>query len=136
MSQSGLVRNTDPSGESYWGEPFDSRNPVVGIVGIEPLNSRLIFVSPLPALDMVPDPTSPTSLVVEPGLVIDLNRTDKNTVIFNPGGYWFSSVAHAALSSSVNWVCFAPGAYVKGAFSFDTLAPTMKATGHSVLSGE
>lgn len=34
---------------------------------------------------MVPDPTSPTSLVVEPGLVTDLSTTDKSTVIFNPG---------------------------------------------------
>lgn len=57
-------------------------------------------------------------------------------VPFNPGVYWFSSVAHAALSSSVDWVDFAPGAYVKGAISFSTIAPTMKATGHGVLSGE
>ncbi|CAD6583143.1 MAG: hypothetical protein ASARMPREDX12_001185 [Alectoria sarmentosa] len=129
----GLVQNTNPSGESYWQEPFDSRNPVVGI---EPLNSLLIFASPFPPPDMVPNPTSPTSFVVEPGLVTDVNTTDKNTVYFNPGVYWFSSVAHAALSSSVDWVYFAPGAYVKGAVSFSTMAPTMKATGHGVLSGE
>ena len=73
----GLVQNTNPSGESYWQEPFDSRNPVVGI---EPLNSLLIFASPFPPPDMVPDPTSPTSFVVEPGLVTDVNTTDKNTV--------------------------------------------------------
>ena len=85
---------------------------------------------------MVPDPTSPTSLVVDPGLVTNLNITDKNTVMFNPGVYWFSSVAHADLSNSVDWVYFAPGAYVKGAVSFNTVAPTMKATGHGVLSGE
>ncbi|CAF9909197.1 MAG: hypothetical protein ALECFALPRED_005407 [Alectoria fallacina] len=129
----GLVQNSNPSGESYWQEPFDSRNPVVGI---EPLNSLLIFASPFPPPDMVPNPTSPTSFVVEPGLVTDVNTTDKNTVPFNPGVYWFSSVAHAALSSSVDWVDFAPGAYVKGAISFSTIAPTMKATGHGVLSGE
>lgn len=85
---------------------------------------------------MVPDPTAPTSLVVEPGLVTGVNTTEKNTVIFNSGVYWFSSVAHAALSSSVDWVHFAPGAYVKGAVYFNTTAPTMKATGHGVLSGE
>ena len=129
----GLVQNTNPSGGSYWEAPFDSGNPVVGK---EPLNSLLIFASPFPSPDMVPDPTSPTSLVVEPGLVTELNITDKNTVILNPGVYWFSGVAHAALSSSVNWVYFAPGAYVKGAVYFNTIAPTMKATGHGVLSGE
>ena len=85
---------------------------------------------------MVPDPTSPTSLVVEPGLVTDVNTTDKNTLIFNPGVYWFTSVAHAALSRTVDWVYFAPGASVKGAISFNTVAPVMKATGHGVLSGE
>lgn len=127
------MQNTNPSGESYWQKPFDNRNPVVGV---EPLNSLLVFASPFPAPDMVPDPTSPTSLVVEPGLVIDVNMTDKNTVIFNPGVYWFSSVAHATLSRSVDWVYFAPGAYVKGAVSFNTIAPTMKATGQGVLSGE
>lgn len=127
------MQNTNPSGESYWKGPFDSGNP---IVGKEPLNSLLIFASPFPAPDMVPDPAAPTSLVVEPGLVTGLNTTDKNTVIFNPGVYWFSSVAHAALSSNVDWVYFAPGAYVKGAVYFNTIAPTMKATGHGVLSGE
>ena len=46
----GLVQNTNPSGGSYWAEPFDSRNP---IVGIEPLNSLLIFASAFPTSDMV-----------------------------------------------------------------------------------
>lgn len=50
--------------------------------------------------------------------------------------YWFTGVAHAVLSQSTNWIYFAPGAYVKGAVSFDTTASTMKATGHGVLSGE
>ncbi len=80
------MQNTNPSGESYWQEPFDSRNP---LVGIEPLNSLLIFASPFPAPDLVPDQNLPTSLVVEPGLVTNLNGTDKNTIIFNPGGTYF-----------------------------------------------
>ena len=76
------MQNTNPSSGSYWAEPFDSSNP---IVGIEPLNSLLIFASAFPTSDMIPDPTLSTSLVVEPGLVTDLSTTDKSTVIFNPG---------------------------------------------------
>lgn len=127
------MQNTNPSGGSYWAEPFDSSNP---IVGIEPLNSLLIFASAFPTSDMIPDPTLSTSLVVEPGLVTDLSTTDKSTVIFNPGVYWFTGVAHAVLSNSTDWFYLAPGAYVKGAVSFNTTAPTMKATGYGVLSGE
>ena len=127
-----FVQDTEPHGYGYVPN-FSASNP---IVGVEPHDSLLIFASPFPSSTMVPDPNSSTSLVVKAGLVSGLDTTDKTTVIFEPGVYWFTGTAHAALSSSVNWVYFAPGAYVKGAIYYNTTAATMKATGYGVLSGE
>lgn len=127
-----FVQDTDPNGYGYV-PSFSTGNP---IVGIEPHDALLIFASPFPASTMVPEANSSTSVVVEHGLVNGLDTTDKTTIIFGPGVYWFTGTAHAVLSSSVNWVHFDPGAYVKGAMYYNTTAPTMKATGHGVLSGE
>ena len=127
-----FVQDTDPHGHGYVPN-FGTSNP---IVGVEPHDSLLIFASPFPSSAMVANANSSTSLVVEAGRVSGLDVTDKTTVIFGPGVYWFTGTAHAVLSSSVNWVYFAPGAYVKGAVYYNTTSATMKATGHGVLSGE
>ncbi|KAI9833151.1 MAG: hypothetical protein M1819_003773 [Sarea resinae] len=128
----GYVQDSDPSGPNYT-DGYTDNNPVMGI---EPLDSLLIFASPFPSEDLVPDSSASSSLVVEPGLVTGLNETQQSTVIFQAGVYWFTGTAHANLSSSVNWVYFAPGSYVKGAVEFNTDAAEMKATGYGVLSGE
>ena len=131
-SECGFVQNRDPSGCSYV-EKFTAENP---IMGIEPLDSLLIFASAWPSADMIPNANASTSHVVKPGLVSGLDQIDAITVIFNPGVYYFTGTAHANLSSSVNWVYLAPGAYVKGAVEFKTVSPEIKATGYGVLSGE
>ena len=127
-----FVQDAKPDGYGYVSS-FSNNNPVVGV---EPHDSLLIFASPFPSPELVPDADSSTSLVVQPGLVNGLDSTDKTTIIFEPGVYWFTGTAHAVLSGSVDWVYFAPGAYVKGAVHYNTAAATMKATGYGVLSGE
>lgn len=131
-SECGFVQNEDPNGYSYV-ESFTSDNPVMGT---EPRDSLLIFASPFASAEMVPDSNATTSLLVEPGLVTGLDQTDASTVVFAAGEYYFTGTAHAKLSSSVNWVYFAPGAYVKGAVEFSSASPQLKATGYGVLSGE
>ena len=105
------------------------------IVGVEPLNSLLIFASPFPSQDLIPYNQAVT-LYVKPGLVTGLSQTSKSIVYFGPGVYYLTGTSHALLSSSVNWVYFAPGAYVKGAVQYTSKSLNLKATGFGVLSGE
>lgn len=126
------VQNVNPKGTAYTSSYQDSN----AIMGVEPRDALLIFASPFETPDTVPDPSAASSLVVSEGLVTGLDTTDASTVIFNPGVYYLSSTNHALLSSCVNWVYLAPGAYVKGAIEFQTEAETIKFTGHGVLSGE
>lgn len=125
------VQNKNPSGKDY----VPAYNDSMPIVGIEPLNALLIFVSPFPAIENVPNDESNT-FYVEEGLVTNLKEIDKTILYFKPGVYWLTAKAHAILSKSVSWVYLAPGAYVKGAFQFETDSLDIKATGFGVVSGE
>lgn len=125
------VQNKNPSGKDYV-SAYDDSMPVVGV---EPLNALLIFVSPFPATENVPNDESNT-FYVEEGLVSNLKEVDKTILYFKPGVYWLTAKAHAILSKSVSWVYLAPGAYVKGAFQFETDSLDIKATGFGVASGE
>ena len=127
-----LVQNEDPSGSAYV-QKFSSENP---IMGVEPRDALLVFASPFLEPDLVPDRNAETSLVVKPGLVTGLHTTSATAVIFQPGVYYFGPKAYVNLSSSVNQVFIAGGAYVKGAIEFSTNASQWYATGHGVLSGE
>lgn len=125
------VQNVDPSGVSYVSSYTDS----MPVVGIEPRNALLIFASPFPTEDLIPNDPSDT-LYVQPGLVSGLDTTEKSIVYFEPGVYYCTGKAHALLSSSVNWIYLAPGAYLKGAVEYSSQALNLKATGFGVVSGE
>jgi hypothetical protein len=99
-----------------------------------PNNALLIFASPMEEASIVP--SSSDALVVSEGLVSGLDTTESSTVIFKAGVYYCTGYNHMKLSSSVNWVYFAPGAYVKGAVEFSNTGSKVQATGHGVLSGE
>lgn len=106
------------------------------VMGIEPLDSLLIFASPFEDASLIPDATSSEALTVSEGLISGLDTTTAKTVIFNPGVYYATAEAYLNLSSSVDWLYFAPGAYVKGAVEYHTSSSLIRATGHGVLSGE
>lgn len=129
------VQTSDASGTAYWASALtDETNP---LVGSEPHDALLVFASPFPAADMVPDQNATETYTVYPGLVPDLSTLTNTIVYFPPGVYYMTATSHATLSSSVDWVYLAPGAYVKGAFQFTTeTSPTIRATGFGVLSGE
>ncbi|KAF1355286.1 glycoside hydrolase [Delphinella strobiligena] len=129
---SSYAQNTTSSG-SYYVPSFTDEMP---IMGTEPLNQLLIFASPFEDADLVPDQSASDALVVPEGRVLGLNTTTASTVIFNPGVYYFTSTDHMLLSPSVNWLYFAPGAYVKAAVEYTSTASAIKVTGHGVLSGE
>ena len=125
------VQNKNPNGAYYVSSYTDD----MPIVGVEPLNALLVFVSPFnPSL--VPDQNSSDTYVVPEGQVTGLDSITQSTVYFAPGVYWCTGTAHALLSSSVTWVYLAPGAYVKGAIEWQTSELELKATGFGVLSGE
>jgi hypothetical protein len=117
----------------YYVSSFSDSDPVMSI---EPHDALLIFASPFPSSDLVPDQSASETYVVWPGPVPDLSSITNTVVYFTPGVYYMTGTWHATLSSSVNWVYLAPGAFVKGAIQFTTSASTIKATGFGVLSGE
>lgn len=125
------VQDEKPDGYGY----VPRINSSMPIVGVEPRNALLIFASPFPTKDLIPNDEVNT-LRVKPGLVTGLDQTDKSIVYFAPGVYYLTAKAHAILSSSVTWVYIAPGAYVKGAIEYNSGSPVLKATGFGVLSGE
>ncbi|KFY19177.1 hypothetical protein V493_08096 [Pseudogymnoascus sp. VKM F-4281 (FW-2241)] len=125
------VQNEKEDGFGY----VPSYNDSMPIVGVEPRNALLIFASPFPTEDLIPNDEANT-LRVEPGLVTGLDQTDKSIVYFAPGVYHFTAKAHAVLAPSVTWVYIAPGAYVKGAIEYNSPNSELKATGFGVLSGE
>ena len=128
---SNYVQNVNPNGQSYVSS-YDSSMP---IVGEEPLNALLIFASPMPSADMMPNDAANT-LQVEPGLVSGLDSTDKSIIHFGPGVYYMTGTDRAVLSSSVTWVYIEAGAYIKGAIEYSNSDSDLLATGHGVLSGE
>jgi hypothetical protein len=125
------VQDVDPTGYQYVSEYTDS----MAVVGIEPKNALLIFASPFAASDLVPNDPGDT-YNVPTGRVTGLNTTTKSIVSFGPGVYYCTGTDFANLSSSVTWVYFAPGSYVKGAVQYNSNAASLLATGFGVLSGE
>jgi hypothetical protein len=128
----GFVQRDNPWGYSYVKE-YTSQNP---IMGVEPRNALLIFASPFLNSNLIPDASASTTYSPEPGFVSGLDKTNATTIFFKPGVYYFSGIAHANLSSSVNWVHLSAGAYVKGAIEYSSNSTNLLATGHGVLSGE
>lgn len=126
------VQDSDANGP-YYVEKFDDSMP---LMSVEPLDSLLIFASPLEDASLIPDENADDTLVVPEGLISGLDTTDAKTVIFKPGVYYATSTAYLNLSSSVDWLYFAPGSYVKGAVEFHTTSSLIRATGRGVLSGE
>ncbi|KAI0449359.1 dextranase [Xylaria acuta] len=129
-----FVQDWVPNGPDYV-SPLTDDNAVMGT---EPHDALLIFASPPPSSDLVPDMTAPQTYVVYPGdvPVSNLASATNTNVYFMPGVHEMSATEHLKLSSSANWVYLAPGAYVKGAIQFTTSSSTIKATGFGVLSGE
>ncbi|KAG9909554.1 Isopullulanase complexed with Isopanose, partial [Aureobasidium melanogenum] len=126
------VQNTTASGP-YYVEEYDDSMP---LMSVEPLDSLFIFASPFEDGSLVPDETLDNVLIVEEGRISGLDTTQANTVIFKPGVYYATATDYLNLSSTVDWLYFAPGAYVKGAVEYHTTSALIKATGHGVLSGE
>ncbi|KAH6884441.1 Dex49a from penicillium Minioluteum complex with isomaltose [Thelonectria olida] len=124
------VQNKTSSGLNYV-EAYDDTMP---IVGVEPLNALMIFMSPFPRAEYIPDIDS--AYHVPAGLVTGLDHVTESVVYFSPGVYWLTGSAHAILSSSVTWVYIAPGAYIKGAIEYTSDSLDLRATGFGVLSGE
>src|SRR5690606_34793049 len=63
----------------------------------------LIFASPFPSPEMVPDADSEEAYKVQPGWVDGLYAIANKVVYFGPGVYHFTGTGHATLSSSVDW---------------------------------
>jgi len=127
------VQDSTADGPYYVDEIDDNSMP---LMAVEPLDSLLVFASPFEDSSLIPDETSENVLVVDEGRITGLNTTEANTIIFKPGVYYATATDYLNLSATVDWLYFAPGAYVKGAVEFHTTSSLIKTTGHGVLSGE
>lgn len=128
-----FVQNWHADGPNYVANLTTDDNPVMSV---EPHDSLLIFASPFPEAEAIPDETADETYILYPGLVPDLSDINNTVVYFTPGTYWMTGTNHLVLPASVSWVYLDAGAYVKGAIQFTTEAATIQATGHGVLSGE
>ncbi|CAF0991454.1 unnamed protein product [Rotaria sordida] len=105
----------------------------------EPRDALLIFAeSILVGNDVdkyIPNANKYDIYYVSPGRVNNLNSISQTVIYFKPGIYYMPWDYHARLSTNVHWLYLAPGAYVKGAFQFES-TDDIKVTGFGVLSGE
>ena len=106
-ADSHYVQNSNPNAPNYVSKYTDNNI----LVGVEPRNALLLFISPFPSSDKVPDLTK--AYKVPQGLVTGLDKVQNSVVYFPPGVYWLTGTAQAILSSQTTWVYLAPGAYVK-----------------------
>lgn len=121
-----------------------NNNPTENIHGqaihTEPRDALLIFAeSTLLGNDVkqyIPHNQDDNIYYVAPGRIDNLNMVNQSVIYFGPGTYYMPSNYHAHFSEYVHWVYLAPGAYVKGAFQFESNNDIIKVTGFGVLSGE
>jgi hypothetical protein len=110
------------------------------IVGIEPRNALVIFVSAFLPDDFIPSLDGPDTKVMTPGAFSVADTGGAPIVYFPPGVYWIDSkplgLSHIKLDPSTYWVHLAPGAFFKGAVEYTTANMDFYATGHGILTGE
>lgn len=106
----------------------------------EPRNAMLVFAEPMSLTTGVDVPTSSDGKIlnVTQGNIRSLDNTDAEILVFKPGPYYMGANYRAMLPRQVRWIYLAPGAYVKGAFEFQSSGDVSnyKVTGLGVLSGE
>lgn len=124
----------DPRGYRFSVEFADNLQTIPGPNEQSPIDALLIFASPMEDQSLIPSNSS--SLVVQQGLISGPDTTTASAVVFEPGVYYCTGYNRMSLSSSVTWVYFAPGAYVKCAVAFSNTGSAVTATGHGILSGE
>lgn len=84
----------------------------------------------------IPNPLNYSIYYVPQGEINNLNTINSEVIYFNPGLYYMPWNSHALLSSNVQWIYLEGGAYVKGAFQFQSSNESLKVTGFGVISGE
>ncbi|CAF3653128.1 unnamed protein product [Rotaria socialis] len=107
----------------------------------EPRQALLIFAESIVTGDQIdeyipnPDIHYNNIYYVPQGEVKNLNIIKETVAYFEPGIYYMPWNYHAIFPTNVHWIYLAPGAYVKGAFQFQS-TDNIKVTGFGVLSGE
>ncbi|KAJ8097683.1 family 49 glycosyl hydrolase [Lipomyces tetrasporus] len=133
-----LVTTYNTLSGSGSGQPSTTPGPNGVPIHVEPRNSLLIFAEAIPTGTMATDLIPSTGDIYYPtsGLLTGVEDINHQIIYFQPGVYYMGSNYAPTLSSTVQWVYLAPGAYVKGSFEFQGGASWLKITGFGVLSGE
>ncbi|KAI6778000.1 Dextranase-like protein [Emericellopsis cladophorae] len=97
MTNSHYVQNKNPNGARYVEEYADELNP---ILGVEPLNALLVFMSPFPQTSMCQ--ISPGTRTRCPRVSSPTSRRSRSRHSTPPGVYWLTGFNHPSLSDSIN----------------------------------
>ena len=114
--------------------------PAGAVVGIEPARALLLFASPFPSVDSVPEMTADNTRTMAPGPINNGDWGNSPILYFPPGVYWMNQAessglspklgeSHIRLGANTSWVHLAPGAFVKAALEYTTAAPVFHLTG-------
>ncbi|KAK9491661.1 family 49 glycosyl hydrolase [Lipomyces doorenjongii] len=107
-------------------------------IHIEPRNSLLIFAEAIPTGNLANAlvPSSGDIYYPPTGSLTGLENINHQIIYFQPGVYYMGSNYAPTLSTTVQWIYLAPGAFVKGSFELQGGASWLRITGFGVLSGE
>ena len=132
----------------------DKAGPGHTFVHRQPRHAMLIFAEPMLTAEEAPrldplhnaavngssgDGSGGIAFAPQGDIAAFIQAATKPVLYFQPGVYYMGPSASAVLRNAVRWVHLAPGAFVKGAFTFwgsGEGVSEYKLTGFGVLSGE
>lgn len=120
--------------DGTWGAQDQNKDGADKLVSTEPRHSMIIVANP--ALDPADIPTAADGKIqyMEPGRWQDV-KDDTDILVIKSGLHYMTNHAIAKLDH-VKWIYFEDGAYVKGAFDFQSNPDIHKISGYGVLSPE
>ncbi|KAK9358803.1 glycosyl hydrolase family 49-domain-containing protein [Lipomyces starkeyi] len=132
-----LVTTYNTLSGSGSGQPSTTPGPNGVPIRVEPRNSLLIFAEAISTGTMATDLIPSTGDIYYPtaGSLTGVENINHQIIYFQPGVYYMRSNYAPKLSTTVQWIYLAPGAYVKGSFEYQGGASWLKIA-FGVLSGE
>ncbi|HFR3837965.1 TPA: family 49 glycosyl hydrolase [Streptococcus suis] len=120
--------------DGTWGAQDNNANGADKLVSTEPRHSMIIVANPELNLSDIPTETDGKIQYMEPGRWQEV-REDTDILVIKKGLHYMTNKAIAKLDH-IRWIYFEDGAYVKGAFDFQSNPKIRKISGYGILSTE
>ncbi|HFI0640407.1 TPA: family 49 glycosyl hydrolase [Streptococcus suis] len=120
--------------DGTWGAQDNNSNGADKLVSTEPRHSMIIVATPELSLSDIPTEADGKIQYMEPGRWQEV-REDTDILVIKKGLHYMTNKAIAKLDY-VKWIYFEDGAYVKGAFDFQSNPNIYKISGYGTLSTE